>query len=130
MITILPIKNKIREGQILQTVHGAEADAKILLMCDGQDELGYVVIDMKSSVIRMLKMEVFGCADLSKLNEQNRMCADSMVRASASYGATVGAYQIESQIVGLEHYLHSVGFIESGSRFLSPLSNFVKISKF
>ncbi len=113
----------------MQTVHGAEADAKILLMCDGQNELGYVVVDMKSSTIRMLKMEVFGCADLSKLNEQNRICADSMVRASASYAATVGAYQIETQIAGLERYLHSVGFIESGNKLISPLSNFVKTSK-
>lgn len=113
----------------MQTVHGAEADTKILLMNDEQNELGYVVIDIKASTIRMLKMEITGCMDLSKLNEQSRICADSMLRASASYAATVGAYQIESRIAGLEHYLYSVGFIESGDRLLSPLSNFVKIGK-
>ena len=96
-------------------------------MSDGQNELGYVVIDMKSSVIRMLKMEVFGCSDLTKLNEQNCMYADSMMRAAASYGATIGAYQIESYIDGLEHYLHSVGFITSNDKLISSLSNFVKI---
>ncbi len=96
-------------------------------MSDGQVELGYVVIDMKSSVIRMLKMEVYGCNDFTKLNEQNRMCADSMMRAAASYGATIGAYQIESQINGLEKYLNSVGFITSKNKLTSPLLNFVKI---
>jgi len=127
MITILPMKDRTRAGLIIQTLHDAEADAEVLLMSDGSNELGYVVIDMISSVIRMLKMEVFGCHDFTNLKEQNRMCADSLMRATASYGATVGAYQIESQIDGLECFLKSVGFSTSENKLVSPLSNFIKI---
>lgn len=120
------MKNRVRAGRILQAVPGAEPDTEVLVMSDGQDELGYVVIDIKSSVIRMLKMEVCGGCDLTKLNEQNRMYADSMMRAAASYGATIGAYQIESQIDELKYYLHSVGFITSKNGLVSPLLNFIK----
>jgi len=121
------MKDRTRAGLIIQTLHDAEADAEVLLMSDGSNELGYVVIDMISSVIRMLKMEVFGCHDFTNLKEQNRMCADSLMRATASYGATVGAYQIESQIDGLEYFLQSVGFSASENKLVSPLSNFIKI---
>ena len=124
------MKNRTRAGQITQTVHDAETDAEVLLMCDGLNELGYVVIDMRSSIIRMLKMEVFGCNDLTNLNEQSRMYADSMMRAAASYGATIGAYQIESRIDGLEYFFHSVGFNTSDDKLLSPLSNFIKICSY
>jgi hypothetical protein len=98
-------------------------------MCNGQDELGYVVIDVKSSVVRMLEMKVFECADLTMLNQHSHFCADSMMRASVSYGIAVGAYQIASLIPDLEHYFYSLGFIAWDNCLRSQLSNFVKISK-
>ena len=91
--------------------------------------MGYVLIDVKSSVVRMLKMEVFGCNDLSGMDSHSRMCADSMMRAAASYGASVGAYQIESNIDALGDYFHSVGFVFSAGSWSNPLLNIVKISR-
>ena len=35
-------------------------NAAVLVMGDPIDELGYVAVDMKDSVLRMRKMEVFG----------------------------------------------------------------------
>nr|WP_319488053.1 hypothetical protein [uncultured Caproiciproducens sp.] len=94
-----------------------------------EKELGYVVVDIRSSVVRMLKMKVFGCSDLAVLDAHGRMCADSMMRAAASYGATIGAYKIESQVDGLRPFLYECGFIQENDKLISPLSNFVKICK-
>ncbi len=96
-------------------------------MSEGDKELGYVVVDVRSSVVRMLKMEISGCGNLAEMDVQSRMYADSMMRATASYGATLGAYRIESQVKGLQQFLFGCGFIQSNHKLSSPLSNFIKI---
>ncbi|TQI65680.1 hypothetical protein [Clostridium sp. KNHs216] len=98
-------------------------------MMDGDRELGYVAVDMQSSVIRMLKMEIAGCESLEDLDAHGRLCADSMLRAAASYGAAIGAYRMESRIDGLQEFLSGCGFLWSNDKFTSPLSNFIKICK-
>jgi len=97
------------------------------VMMDGKRELGYVAVDMQSSVIRMLKMEIAGCESLEELDAHGRLCADSMLRAVASYGAAIGAYRMESRIDGLQEFLSGCGFLWSNDKFTSPLSNFIKI---
>lgn len=98
-------------------------------MCEDNKELGYVVIDIKSSVIIMLKMEICGCHEFSSASKETLICADSLVKAAASYGTTIGAYRIESKIKELENYLISIGFILSDGKLFCPLSNFVKFCK-
>ena len=110
-------------------VPGAENNAQVLVMSEGNQELGYVVVDVRSSVVRMLKMKIFGCDNLAELDARSRMCADSMMRAAASYGATVGAYQIESKVDGLQQFLFGCGFIQSNHKLSSPLTNFIKICR-
>ncbi|MBW7573993.1 hypothetical protein [Caproiciproducens faecalis] len=123
----MELKDKERIARILQTIPDAENNAQILIMSEGDNELGYVAVDMQSSVIRMLKMEIFGCENLAILDDYGRLCADSMLRAAASYGATIGAYRIESRIEALQEFFSGCGFIQSTHKFISPLSNFIKI---
>ncbi|WP_312693663.1 hypothetical protein [Caproiciproducens sp.] len=127
MITILTLKDSSRAGQIIRMVPAAENNAQVLVMSEGDKELGYVVVDVRSSVVRMLKMEISGCGNLAEMDVQSRMYADSMMRATASYGATLGAYRIESQVKGLQQFLFGCGFIQSNHKLSSPLSNFIKI---
>ena len=129
MVTILPLKNKTRVEKVLSTVKDAEDNFNVLVMCEDDKELGYVAFDMKSSVIRMLKMEVYGCPNLSSASGSWLTYADSLVKASASYGSTIGAYKIESRIKSLKEYLLTLGFNFSDGKLLSPLSNFVKFCK-
>lgn len=86
--------------------------------------MGYVVIDFKASTLRMLKMELF---DNAILDGQCNMCADSMMRAAASYGTTVGAYQIESFVSAFDEQFQSCGFEPLEGRLLCSLKNIVKI---
>lgn len=127
MVSILPLKDPARAGQILKSVPGAEDNARVLLMREGTDELGYIAVDLKSSTIRMLKMEVFGCKDFLESDGNSRMCADSLMRAAASFGAAVGAYQMESKITDWEPFFQSAGFTPKNGKIVCPLSNFVKI---
>lgn len=78
-------------------------------MSEAGQELGFVVIDIKASTIRMLKMDL--CENFQKQNAQTLLNVDSMMRAAASYGATVGAYRIESFVDEYKEYFCRVGFI-------------------
>ena len=95
-------------------------------MGDPIDELGYVAVDMKDSVLRMRKMEVFG-SNLEQPDLNARVCSDSLMRAAASYGANKGAYRIETEIPGLGTLLKGVGFLPEGKKFVCDLSKSVKI---
>ncbi|WP_277668274.1 hypothetical protein [Caproiciproducens galactitolivorans] len=130
MITILPLKDRERTERILRSVPGAEDDARVLVMWEGADERGYIVVDMKASTIRLLKMEISGCKDFSQADGDSRMCADSLMRAAASFGSTIGAYQMESKIAGWEPFFQSAGFVLQNGSMLCPLSKFVKICNY
>lgn len=127
MISILTLNDRDRAAQIIRPLPAAENNARVLVMREGERELGYVVVDMQSSVIRMLKMEIAGCESLKKLDAHGRLCADSMLRAAASYGAAIGAYRMESRIDELQEFLSGCGFLWSNDKFTSPLSNFIKM---
>ena len=98
-------------------------------MCDGTDELGYVVMDIQSSVIRMLNMQIAGCDNFNDITPDIRMCADSMMRAAASYGANCGAYRIESRIAQLNDFFTSIGFLIDNNIAYSDLKDIVRICK-
>lgn len=92
------------------------------------DELGYVAVDLKDSILRMRKLEVFG-ANLEQPDLNARVCVDSLMRAAASYGANKGAYRIETEISSLGALLSRVGFQEKDGKFGCALSKIVKICK-
>lgn len=117
--------NGARKDGILRAVQGAEDNAEILVMNEAGAELGYVVVDVKSSTLRILKMEL--CGNDSQSDAQSHMCADSMMRAAASYGATVGAYQIESLVPAFNQQFQSCGFVLSQGKVLCPLEKIVRI---
>lgn len=118
--------DSIKKDRIKQEISDAESNAEVLLMTEAGHETGYIVVDIKDSTIRILKLII----EKSVLNEQNPealMIADSLMRAAASYGASLGAYQIESRITEFQNYFQSVGFLKSKNGFLCNLSNIIKI---
>ncbi|HEX3038405.1 MAG TPA: hypothetical protein VHO94_05355 [Oscillospiraceae bacterium] len=98
-------------------------------MCDSAEELGYVVTDIQASVLRMLTMKITGCDDFHNLTPDIRICADSMMRAAASYGANNGAYKIESHITELNPFFASIGFTIKNNIASCDLKNIIKICK-
>lgn len=118
--------DSIKKDRIIQEITDAESNAEVLSMTEADREAGYIVVDIKDSTIRILRLII----EKSELNEQNPealMIADSLMRAAATYGASIGAYQIESRITEFQNYFQSVGFIKSKKGFLCNLSNIIKI---
>lgn len=98
-------------------------------MKDGEDELGYVAVAIKSSVLHMLAMEAGGEALKVPLTMEQRFCADSLMRAAASYGANNGAYKIESHIPQINGVLQGLGWRLEDDIAVTELKNIVKFVK-
>ena len=128
MIAILPLQDPKRVEDLLADVPDRGDSAAVLMMGDRDEELGYVAVDVKDSILRMRKLEVFG-GSLGQPDLNVRVCVDSLTRAAASYGANKGAYRIESELTGLGALLRPVGFIEEGKKIVCDLSKIVKICK-
>lgn len=126
MLTILPMEDREREEELLKSLPAEKEDnARVLMMCDGQEELGWVAVDMVHSVLRMLHIEVPG-AEPDKLSGEAVFVADSLMRAAASYGATVGAYRICSMEPAYNEFLRLRGFTPSETGAYTDLGTIVK----
>ena len=126
MITVHPMTDKEKVGRILGKIPGAEDDAVVLTMQENGIQMGYVAVDVKSSVLRMHTMQVAGCDDFSNLDEHSRMCAEFLVKSAASYAANNGAYKMRSFVSGLETFLKTMGFEQENDNMSIDLIKIVK----
>lgn len=110
MLQVSPIKDADARAAILRGVPEAGADAQILLLTEADKQLGLVAVDIKSSVLRMLAMELGGADPADRLSPEDAFLADFLMRAAASYGANHGAYRISSHIPAIEPILRPLGF--------------------
>jgi hypothetical protein len=113
----------------LKDVPEATDNATVFIMCDKTEELGYAVADIQSSAVRMLFMDIAGNDSYSDLSPETRICADSLMRAVASYGANNGAYRIESHIEFLDDFFLTLGFQRNKNAVYTNLDNIIKICK-
>ena len=126
MLTILPMEDREREKSLLDGLsQKGEDNARVLLMQDGKEELGWVAVDICHSVLRMLHMEVPGF-ELDKLSGEGVFVADSLMRSAASYGAAVGAYRIKSMQPQLSEFLRLRGFTPEKNGAETGLETIVK----
>ena len=126
MLTILPMEDREREKSLLDGLsQKGEDNARVLLMQDGKEELGWVAVDICHSVLRMLHMEVPGF-ELDKLSGEGVFVADSLMRSAASYGAAVGAYRIKSMQPQLSEFLRLRGFTPEKTGAETGLETIVK----
>ena len=126
MLTILPMQEQDRKEELLREIPDAEKSAEILMMRDGEEELGYVAIDIKSSVVRMLKIVLGGNPLPEHLGAEDRFLVDSLMRATASYGANNGAYKIECREEAAWEALMISGFQKEGNVSVTELKNIVR----
>lgn len=126
MLTILPMENQAEQDALLAGIpEKAAGDARILMMQDGNERLGWVAVDMEHSILRMVHMEIPGC-ELDKLSGEAVFIADSLMRAAASYGAATGAYRIVSAQPALNEFLRARGFTPKETGAETDLSTIVK----
>ena len=120
------MEDREREKSLLDGLsQKGEDNARVLLMQDGKEELGWVAVDICHSVLRMLHMEVPGF-ELDKLSGEGVFVADSLMRSAASYGAAVGAYRIKSMQPQLSEFLRLRGFTPEKTGAETGLETIVK----
>lgn len=120
------MEDREREKSLLDGLsQKGEDNARVLLMQDGKEELGWVAVDICHSVLRMLHMEVPGF-ELDKLSGEGVFVADSLMRSAASYGAAVGAYRIKSMEPQLSEFLRLRGFTPEKTGAETGLETIVK----
>lgn len=126
MITILPMQDSEGKVRILEECADAGNDAEVLLMRDAGEKVGYAVVDVNASTLRILNIALWEGSAVCGTGSDEAFYADALLRASASYGMEHGAYQMESRAERFRDFFQSAGFRETPKGFLCNLSNLIK----
>lgn len=120
MITILPV-----QGESLAWVRQTcPTVTDLLMMKDGEQELGSVGVSVGNSSLEICLLEV-ACDG----ETERRFYADSLLRAAASLAANRGAYQIVCSLSAWASFLRAEGFREEKERFVLQTKQIVKFCK-
>lgn len=92
------MQEKDRELEICRAAAVAEDNARVLMMTDGTEELGYVVVSLKEQVLYIHKFNVGGKTDFTgeKPGMEEVFILDTLMRSAASFGETNGADHIRT----------------------------------
>lgn len=94
----------------------------MLVLREGEELLGTLVVDVRSSTVRLFKMEIPGETD----SPQARLCGDSLLRAAAVFGMDAGAYRLESLLEGWDSFLIARGFQREEKKLYCLLSKIIR----
>ncbi len=122
MITVLPLQEESRKNRLLQALPGQPSHGQVLVMCDGPEELGFAVLDLQASVLRLYQICVYG-------DDPGGMFADFLMRSAASYAANFGAYQIDLYDRDFFDFFCARGFTRHAECVSVPLSAIVRVHK-
>lgn len=128
MITILSMKDEKRKEEILRNYPEKDGLCDVLVMSEKEDVLGTAVLCVADKTLRLLDLSVAGQV-LTSLDPMGKMIADSLMRASASYGENHGAQQISLQVPELDDFWASKGFAEKDGCRVAPMGHIVHTKK-
>lgn len=128
MITILPMADEKRKAEILSSYPMVAAKQDVLVMAEAEEELGYVVLAVDHTNLKLLDMTVSG-SSLTDLTPMAAMVADSLLRGAASYGEHFGAERILAYLPQLAPFLIGKGFQREGDCLALPMSAIVRRTK-
>ncbi len=128
MITVKPIEDNIRKEQLLPKYHCSATDSTILVIKDGECELGYAVIDLIQGKLLIHDIYLTN-GSVQEPNAEDKLYIDFLMRAAASYGANHGAYQMENRVEKLHSFFVSKGFTLEQDVCTIPISKIVHMCK-
>ena len=87
------MQEKDREKALCLAAEGADDKSRVLMMTDGAEELGYVVVSLRENVLFIHQFSVGGKVDFSagKPGMEEIFILDTLMRSAASFGETNGA---------------------------------------
>lgn len=126
MITVKPIEDNIRKKELLASSGALLSSGNVLDMKDAAQELGYIVVDINHSILRLQSIHLAN-GSLEELDAESKLCVDFLMRAAASYGANHGAFRIENHIAPLHSFFVTKGFVMENGACAMPISRIVHV---
>ncbi len=126
MLTVLPMKDRKAETDILENISQAGENSQVLLMKDGDETLGWVAIDIKDRVLYLLRLSAGGYDFSGKPSAETIFILDTLVRSAASYAEDRGAVSIETTFPDFYDFFKLRGFTTDESHAFTPMSTIVR----
>lgn len=128
MLQIIPMEDKDREEAISRATEGAGADARVLVMTDGETELGYAVAAVRKKTLVLYGFSVSGRTDFTgeKPDMETVFILDTLMRSAASFGEVNGAKKIETAFPDFFDFFKLRGFTVLETHAETPMSTIVR----
>ena len=125
MITVKPMQDRDEEKQLLAGVPGAEENARILIMKDGDETLGWATAEIKEQALVILKLTAGAYDCTHKPGMEEVFVLDTLLRAAASYGANNGCDRIETAFPDFYDFFKLRGFSTDTAHAFTDMSTIV-----
>lgn len=126
MIEILPMADREREKELLAEVEGAGPQARVLCMADRGEVLGTVAVELRDQELLLLQMAAAGYDFSHKPQGEEAFVLDSLMRAAASYGESLGADRIATCFPDFFGFFQARGFDVDDAHAFTPMGTIVR----
>ncbi len=120
------MKDKAREEELLQNLLERGDKSRVLLMSERGVELGYVTLFIKGKTLVIAEMSLFKDCNFDKLNMEDSVFCDCLMRAAASFAETNGANFIETLDSTYNTFLKTKGFETTETNAFIDMNKIVK----
>ncbi|MBE6730555.1 MAG: hypothetical protein E7564_02570 [Ruminococcaceae bacterium] len=108
MIEILPLKDQEKENKILASLNETNKTAKVLMMAEGDADLGYVAVKLMGDTLIYLEFKIYNSENMMPFEKEFYL--DTLMRSGASYGENYGADKLETANNLYNDFLKKKGF--------------------
>lgn len=122
------MQEKEKEKAICRETAGAGDNARVLVMTDGGEALGYVVVGIENGTLRIYGFCASGRTDFTqeKPDMETVFVLDTLLRSAASFGEVNGADRIETAFPDFFDFFKLRGFTVLEARVEAPMSVIVR----
>lgn len=117
------MEDRAREAERLRALGVAE-DARLLLMTECGEELGYAAVRLEGETLYLLKFGTGSGADLlaAAPDAEGAFLLDTLMRSAASFGEVHGAGRIETVFPDRFGFFAQRGFVVEQDHAEAPMS--------
>ena len=124
MLQIVPMAEKTEEAALLAKTEGAPDNGRVLVMTDGEETLGYVVVALEDDTLVFYGFSVSGQTDFTKAkpDPMTTFVLDTLMRSAASFGETNGMNHIRTAFPDFFDFFKQRGFTVAEDHAEAPMS--------
>ena len=124
MLQIVPMAEKTEEAALLAKTEGAPDNGRVLVMTDGEETLGYVVVALADDTLVFYGFSVSGQTDSTKAkpDPMTTFVLDTLMRSAASFGETNGMNHIRTAFPDFFDFFKQRGFAVAEDHAEAPMS--------